>query len=340
MQIRFNIRSIKTLIWLFCLAVSVAAGLKFWDVYEKKQAGDYRPLGHDWFAAALNSRIEERDGDARSFYEDSLQASMWEALVNGEDPSPPPPEEDLAEIVDSVEPPIEALQDVVDIELIVWSPDPLARFAAVTYKETALVSSGTKELRLHLSEGALLNPPYGSGRYEGRVVEIKPQQVVFMWGGEEVALNPALGVKGDGVIHEDFHLPDAEDPTRDISSWPKVSQEKTPGTWLVGSQDVEQIRKGGSGPSILSKVSVRTFLPEEGGRTQLEVANVEEESVVYRLGVRTGDRIISVNGIPMPSMAAATNWFKANSELGSYTVIYQRAGRDQTMTYYVEKSGS
>jgi S1-C subfamily serine protease len=80
---------------------------------------------------------------------------------------------------------------------------------------------------------------------------------------------------------------------------------------------------------------VRTITAAQRGRSSLEV--VEDPppgSLAAAYGVKAHDRLISVNGIPLSSMSAAANWFKANDSLHEYVIVYERAGEKQTMTIY------
>jgi hypothetical protein len=71
---------------------------------------------------------------------------------------------------------------------------------------------------------------------------------------------------------------------------------------------------------------VRTVTPPGGGRSCLELISVQANSMPGRFGFQGGDRIMSINGIPMKSVADAVSWGMNNSDLSAYDVLYERLG--------------
>jgi C-terminal processing protease CtpA/Prc len=108
-----------------------------------------------------------------------------------------------------------------------------------------------------------------------------------------------------------------------------------PGEWVIGSRDIEKVRVDPQ-RFLAEELNVRTVTMPKGERTQLEINHVEDGSLAATYGARKGDRIISVNGIPMSSIAGAINWFKQNSDLPTYVVVFERSGQEQSLTIHVK----
>jgi hypothetical protein len=339
MALRFNIRKVKQLVWLLCVATLGYAGWTFFDIYSKKEAGDYSPRKSTIFRDVLQRDIGDasRDRGDEAFYPPERYEQTWKTLVSGEvresavaeqEPPPEPPKPKLPE-----------LETIAKVNLVFYSADPVSRFIALSYKgeEASGGQAGAagKARRLHLSEGDPLRPPYDDSPYNGRVLAIGLQEVTFQWGEGEVVLTPRLGADGAGVPQSQFEVDEYEDLAAKVPEAPEQSVELAPGQWLMGTQDIERLSQDPQ-TFLTEQVNVRTITMPDGGRSQLEITHVEPGSVAAKYGAQPKDRIISVNGIPMNSVAGAVAWFKQNSDLPAYDVVYERAGKQQSLTIHVK----
>lgn len=332
MNLRFNIRQLKGLIWLGCAGLFFWDGWTFWEIYEKKQDDQYdsRPLGH------FEQRLFDGAGEVpsvergRSLPPEEEYVALWLAKVDGTDPN----------AVERVEPTnkpdvapkavLKKIDEVLEVGLIFWATDPARRFVAVEYKEAqAAEAMDGKTRRLHLSQGEPLAPPYDEAPYNGSIVSIDQQTVTFQWGEDEQVITPGLGREGTGVPLKDWNPGDMEDPTAAYSKAPDESVYLDDGVWLMGREDKQQL-----GNVLGEQLKVRTRHPPEGGRSFLEITDVEEGSLAFKYGAKPGMKIISVNSIPMTSQAAAINWAKANPDLPMYVVKYEHQGVEKSVTFH------
>jgi len=336
MQFRLNIRKVKGLVWLACVGVLAVDGLSFWDVYEKKKINNaYDIPGPGHYEELLKRNIQDDGSGARdtAIYDETRRESMWNSLVDGsirkveteriEDNERAAPEFTLPE-----------LDQVLKVSLIVYSQDTLARFAAIEYLPGAAVDPAGKERRLHLTEGSVLSAPYDEEPYGGSVQSIDVQQVVFMWGGEEVAVTPGLGGLGNAPQVKDFQILSVENPLGEFEEPPEETTEVSPGQFVLGTRHLDELR---SNPErhLIDELGVRPITPVGGGRTVLELAFVPEGSLLEELGAEEGDRLISVNGFPMSSVAAAVNWATQNPDVTTYVIEFERAGKIEFMTFHI-----
>ncbi len=335
MRTRFNIRQTKALIWIGCLALFAWDGWTFFDIYQKKQKGTYTARSGDYYGQLM------RDGaadvpevsrgpslPARSQYE-----TLWTAFLDFRDPNPEKIETDTGEAPVVVKT-LKKIEDVLEVSLIFWGSDAATRFVAIEYKEASPGAPALgKQRRLHISEGEPLRAPYDAAPYNGRVLEVRAQEVVIQWGEDEAVVNPGLGRDGKGVPVNEWDPNTKADPFEDYERAPAESVYIAEGEWLLGTVDKQAVADDPHA-FLQEQVSVRTIAPKTGERSMLELTNVEEGSLAYRLGARSKDRIISVNGIPMTSTSAAINWFKANPDEGTYVVRYERAGALKTIKFH------
>jgi hypothetical protein len=353
MQFRVNIRRLKQLIWVLCALTFAFAGYKFYEIYTAKSAGKYNAQGLEHFEKLFKLRVSESRLVAKGkpdFYTKDRFEKLWEALVDGSVRVVDKPDDQAKAAPVEPEFVVPKLDTIVDLGLVVDSSNPVERFIAITYLDGgkagapgagAAAPGGAgmegKVNRLHLSEGDPLKPPYDAAPYNGKVLRIGLQEVAFQWGkvGEEVTLTPGLGTDGGGVTQALFKIDPKEDPTADIVAAPPESQQVEPDHWVLGSNDLTKM-KDDPQAFLSQQLNVRTVTAPDGGRTQLEITEVKEDSLAAKFGAQPGDKIISVNGFPMSSLSAAINWAKANPDLPSYVVVYESKGQLKTLTFHVK----
>lgn len=328
MALRVNIRHVKGVVYVACVLAAAGAVVQFLELYTAKKEkrftaredAVYRELLHRDLSGAQVQLGTDLPGQA-------VLDSLHLARVDG---SLPPqaeeaPEADLTEATTS-EVAVTPLEDVLQLGMVLYHEAPAHRLIAITFAEDAQVDIQSKEHRLYFGEGDTLLPPYDAEPYLGRVEAIGLQEVTFSWGGEQVVISPALGVEGDAPPLSEFDVAAVRDPWEGRDVLPDESLELEPGVWLIGREDREHVSRN-LDALLDSEMSMRTIHKPEGGASELEVTGVAPDSLPARLGVESGDRIISVNGIPMPSVAAAINWGKANPDLPRYEIRLERRGK-------------
>jgi hypothetical protein len=365
MVVRINIRKVKALVWLASSATFVFAGWTFYDIFTQKQAKHYENRSRDFFVQqVLKANVREQAGPSQKpFYAKERYEKLWDTLIDGSirvvEPAPGDKQPDVVKKPEA--PPIDT---VVDVGLILWSPEPESRFVAITYKTpgapgtpaaggapgspaaaaaagaaaAVAVSGEGKELRLHLSEGDPLKPPFDGQPYNGKVLSIALQEVTFQWGEGEVTVTPGLGVNGSGEPLRLFTVPSPEDVAAGITERPDTTTQIRPGHWLMGSQDLARVNRDPQ-HFLEEQINVRTVSPAAGGNSSLKLtSDPPAGSLAAQFGAKKGDKIISVNGIPMSSLSSAINWFKQNSDLPNYVVVYEPAGtgKQETITIHVK----
>jgi len=341
---RLNIRTLKSLSWLAVVLALGWAGFTFWDIYEgKTKEGRYDPRPRSVFVEILESRTDEaRDfRDSRNTYPPKQQEKVWIVRTDGSVKPPPPKPVDPANAKPTkpVEQPIEKLSDVIKISMVVWSSDPLDRFVAVRYADDAKDPTlNAKAKRLHLSPGDPLRSPYDAGRYNGKVLSIDKQAVTFSWGDEEVTLNPPLGREGDGERADEFSVDARRDVLAEVGGKrPKETRRLDDGSVIIGTNDIEQFKNNGA--EIFDSLGVRTVTPKDSSQGMVELTSVPEDSIIKSYGFKSGDQIISVNGIPMSSTSQAWNWYEQNPDQPSYTVKYLSSGQEKSTTIHNPQGG-
>jgi len=342
MVLRFNIRRLKGLVWLACTLALLWAGWTFFEIYTAKSEGAFAARTPLYFRGLVQPEDESRTGrQPKAFYPESRYRALWETLVDGSiRPKDGPPDEvPLPEV--EQKPKLPELESIVSIGVILASSTPGQSFIALNYQQPGNPPGGAqaaptgKASRLHLSEGDPLRPPYDAPPYNGRVVSIEPQQVVFRWGDEDVVVTPKLESTGEGIPLSVWSPNQADDLTAGIDEAPEVTTQLGPGTWIVGNRDLDRARENPQ-TFLEQELRVRTVTPRDGERTTLELTDVPDGSLAKQFGLAPKDRLISVNGVPMSSLSSAIHWFKQNSDLPVYEIVYETLGQQKTLTFVVK----
>ncbi|MDG2150004.1 MAG: PDZ domain-containing protein [Planctomycetota bacterium] len=330
-----NIRKLKSLLWLAACLALLLAGWTFWDIYQgKTQELRYQSRPSTYFSEVLNRDIEaDRSFNAGpTSYAVADYEQIWKARIDGSvEPVAKKPGTGQDGSNKPKEVQLEKLDEIVAVGMVLWHEDPIYRLIALEYVKDdssfGLESSG-KRRRLHLTEGELLKAPYDEAPYFGKVLRIGHQDVAFQWGAEEVTLTPGLDSSGDGLPIDQITFAAAVDLNSEFDEWPADSIQRIDGSWVFGENDLREFADGGD--QLQSQVRARSITPSGGGRTSIELTDVEEGSMPARFGFKTGDRIISVNGHPMSSVAEGINWGKNHPEEPQYIVLWERLGVEET----------
>lgn len=331
-----NLRKLKTLLWTLCFVALLGAGYSFYDIYRGKQDQRYTARSANTFHDLLKSGVDKVElmTNAEVHYTPERYEALWLARIDGSLP-PKPVELDAdkskAELA-FVLPPIDS---IIKVGMILYSDDSLDRFVSLSYKNPGgQLGQLGKVMRLHISEGQTLTSPYDVAPYFGKLLSVTQQTATFQWGKIEVVVTPGLAFGGDQGPISDWTISAVDDPTSALDGVPEETIELGPGTWLIG--EIDKLYMQEHGAEMLQKdLNLRTIPPKkEGERSMLELTHVEPGSLPARLGFASGDRIVSVNGIPMVSQVAAVNWYRAYPNEHAYYVIYQRRGAMKTITIY------
>jgi len=334
-----TIRKLKALLWFLGLAGLLGAGYTFYDIWEGKRSARYEATEPEYYHRLIRRDLDqvERDGARTPYYSKERQDTLWSARIDGSWPAPPKlPSEGAEGSAASAQVQLAKLADVLSISTIIWSNDPLSRFIAVHYAdEKAASTHGGKVLSTHISEGGVLRSPYDAEPYNGRVLEIASQTVTFQWGPDEVVISPGLGSDGTGVPQSEFTIGQASDLASAYDETPEETVELEAGVFLIGLKDLEELRDDPQ-KVLREDLSLRSLPPdsEDGGRSRIELTNVEPGSLPARYGFATGDQIISINGFPVNSEAGAINWYKDHDSEPYYTIVYDRRGALKSVTIH------
>lgn len=333
-----NLRKLKTLLWTLCFLALLGAGYTFYDIYRGKKDQRYSARSASYFHELIKSKVGEVEAmsSGQVYYTPERYEGLWLARIDGSlPPVPEAPDAEGDKAAAEAAFVLAPIDSVIKVGMILYSNDSLDRFVSISYKDPAgQLGQIGKVVRLHISEGQPLKSPYDVAPYFGKLLAITQQTATFQWGEDEVVVTPGLGFEGDQGPIADFMISDVDDPTSELDGVPEETIALGPGMWVIGTNDIDYIQENGA-EMLQEELTLRTIPPKkEGERSRLELTHVEPGSLVARLGFASGDRIISVNGIPMVSQAAAVNWYRANSDAHAYYVVYQRRGAMKSMTIY------
>ena len=108
----------------------------------------------------------------------------------------------------------------------------------------------------------------------------------------------------------------------------------------MGSDDQRFLAEGGAQKVLEEQLTARTVTPSGGGRSSIELSDVRPGSFPARFGFQSGDRVISVNGHPLASVAEAINWGKLHPNEPQYHVVWERKGVPQQTVIHWNNKGS
>jgi hypothetical protein len=124
------------------------------------------------------------------------------------------------------------------------------------------------------------------------------------------------------------------------SAWQDVgpaTRELRPGEFHVGSDDDAYLRE--STERVLQDLPLREYRSERGDIVGIRVVGRIESPELQRFGVREGDVLLDLNGVPTPTRAAAIKTGKEQYERGvrDFRARILRAGQPMTLTYHWKK---
>lgn len=334
MIFRMNIRRTKGLVWTLNIAAILCITLTFAMIYKKRQEGVFKPRKNELILKVLQRGINTRKEEGRS---GSLNindySAIWKAPISGEKPKPVV--EGGPEKVETPE--VDSLDSVLSVQWIFKSDDPKesrVRLAYLDEPEDTELHAFT--LGILTGEGDPLKSPYDQAPYNGKVVKIEVDRVVFSFKGEEVVLTPPFAgeetgerLKGEGAPA----LPSKV--VRTAPPPPPDTQEIEPGRWLLSVKETQYVRKNWE--RELDLMTVSSMKNPRTGKTELRLTDLKPGSLAARRGFQKGDTLISINGVPIHTKAQAINYVKEHPELTTYVVKIDRMGKIITKTFQVPK---
>ena len=154
----------------------------------------------------------------------------------------------------------------------------------------------------------------GDSVFGGRVVAITPAGVTLEFGGARRELSLAKG------------LPPA--PLRPPP--PEVAGESTTPAQTMERRDVER-RLGQEMPRILAETAV-VSLAEGGQGTGISLTRVAEGTLLTDVGLRVGDVLVSVNGVPVDSLATLIGLWPRFQNESQVSAVVLRGGQPTSLT--------
>lgn len=130
----------------------------------------------------------------------------------------------------------------------------------------------------------------------------------------------------------DPHTGGATDPAPTHNGIDETRYDEDTGVWWIANDELLDLKD--SYESHINEVQVRpVYNPQTGGYEGLQLTQVPEQSLASRRGFKTGDRVISINGVSVNSVADVRNYLTSNKNLPQYDVVFERDGVQQRRIY-------
>ncbi|MFO0981612.1 MAG: hypothetical protein U1E76_07635 [Planctomycetota bacterium] len=324
---RLNVRQIRATLWLLNLVALLCVGWFFYQLLEKKKAGELKAKPIDeWQSLMKDDRGGEVVGGDK-LNKVQLPPELWKFDVTGKetssvaaDASPkqatPPPSE------------VKPIDQVLELKAI-FAPSQ----AVVSYKDTGqLESLGEKILMV----GSPLRHPYSAEPYNAKVLRITKDEVAFQWGKEESAIKinkkvpgqkgPALPMPAISAVEKRI-IEQYQEP-------PENTKEVEKDHFVLSDED----QKAFANTDEFLKSEARiTDTPDKKGNRQITLGLKKTDGRLAALGFESGDILISVNDVPMKSKSQGIQWARANPNLPSYKIVIERRGQQITKTIYAPR---
>ncbi|MFH2001878.1 MAG: PDZ domain-containing protein [Planctomycetota bacterium] len=336
MFFRMNIRQIKGSVWMLNILAILCISFLFIMIYKEKKKGKFLPDDPKIYYKKLEEGEKIERKDARSGNIDiNDYDSIWKAPISGiEKKAETKPNLDVVDTVEDV-----PLAGIVHVNVIMKSAEPSESRVRLFYPEMATEEEKPFKLNIWSKEGDELKPPYDVHPYFGKIKRIEDDRVIFTFRGEDVTLSPEFIVPKDPA-GEDAEVtspsPTSGIPEEVLSLYPEPPEETVeykPDHFYFSRKDSQQLGTDYSNELKMSPiVAVKN---KKTGKTELTLTSVSEQSMAYQRGFKSGDVLISVNGLPVHTKAGAINYFKQHPDLGTYVVEFRRNGRPMTKTFVI-----
>jgi len=333
MLFRMNIRRSKSLIWVLNIAAILGITLLFVNIYKNKKDGGYDPASYEVFKKVLMEGVEGNSNDTYQTKPDTQKfSSLWNAPIFWDRSVKPKDNTGTVkpDVIDTE--PLDSLVEVGSIFI-----DPLPERSRVRLHYPKLPAEDEKPFKVYMwnKEGDPLRYPYNDKPYNGKILKISEDEVLFSFRNEEVALKPKDGRIGE--INSSARNVDGSlfDPTKQAKKRksPDETTEVTPGNWHMSKKEYTYLRTETGAKKEMDMVNVAAVRDPKTGKTSLQVTSINESSLAYRRGIRSGDVLISINGFPVHTRSGAINYFEEHPKEGTYIVEISRSGKRMSKTF-------
>lgn len=323
-----RVRQVQTLVWLGNVLVLAGAGWVGWNFVstKKAQAKTAKPEWPEVAAKPIDSRWP---GEVKAF------THIWETPVNG--PPPPPPE---------VKGPIVVKKDPAEEfrEKLQITGGMLGSSSTTTVNFTFDSKAATLRLGEKL-EGAGRSWQFVRFDFERATGKATAR---FVSGDLDVVVSqvpPSMKPLTDeesGKFTASYG--GAVDPN--LVRREKIDRpgyfDKVSGEWTVTHEESLWWDLWGEA-EVLSKLSARSETDPEGNARGVRLLSVPSPSALLPdgRGLRQGDLVRSVNGVPTKDLKDVTNYLRGEGRgLPRYVVVIERDGTEKTVVYNVERRNS
>lgn len=321
-----RVRQVQTLVWIGNVLVLAGAGWVGWNFVATKKA-QAKTEKAEWPEVAAKPIDSRWPGDVKAF------THIWETPVNG--PVPPKPEERKID-----EP----------------KPDPEKQF-----REKLQITGGM----LGSSSTTTVNFTFDSKAATLRLGEML-EGLGRSWQFVRFDFERATGTATARFVSRDLDVVVSQQPpsmkplTREESGKftaayggavdanlvgrEKIDRpafEHRPGEWTVTYEETLWWDAYGDA-EVLSKLSAKSETDPEGNARGVRLIKVPSPPALGEgRGLRQGDLVRSVNGVPTAGLEDVTNYLRgAGRGLPRYVVVIERDGAEKTLVYDVERRSS
>jgi len=332
MFFRMSVRRSKALAWTLNILIIFGISFLFLVIYKEKEEGKFRSTDPNLFINRLKQGEERQDSGGSRKIDINDYAALWKAPISGikKQVEEAGPTEETIQVTD------DPISDVVQVMVILKASNPEDSRVRLFYPKSGADAEKPFKLDIWSKEGDPLKPPYDAHPFNGKVLRIEEDQVIFSYRGQEEALSPefvnprsaqevAAGAPGASGIPEEVQEKFAEPPEETV--------EIKPGQFYLSRKEREYWNKDWE--QELKSTPVAAIKNKRTGKTQLTLTSVPEDSMAAKRGFMKNDVLLSINGVPVHTKASAINYFKEHPGEGTYVVEVLRNGRPVSKTFYV-----
>jgi len=304
-------RRSKSVIWALNIAVIIGIMLNFAALYKKKEDKLFDPSTWKVFEAILEEGIgKDSNNTGNQGLDVNKFTALWCANISGfiteEKPKDPGGDE--------VKSKINSLDGILSVGAILLDPKVSEHsWVRIHYLDPQDSNESDFRLQVWTKEGDPLKHPHQDAPYNGKVLKIFSEEVLFSFNGEEILMKL-----------ESFKYTPKE--TQGKIKAPKETKEVAPGKWNLSLKETNYLRTEAGIKSELNMISLVSFKNPATGKSVLQLSEVKEGSLAAKRGFKMGDSLISINGYPVHNEAGLINYFNNNPNEGTYVLEISRNG--------------